>query len=73
MMLGRVVSGPLLVAAVIGTVLAPRQPRRLLLALLAGYVAFGIVFTHHIHTHDYYSLPLVAFVALGVAAIRRKS
>ena len=41
----------------------------LLLALLAGYTAFGIVFTHHIHTHDYYSLPIVLAVALGVGAL----
>jgi hypothetical protein len=68
-MLDRVVSGPLFIAAVAGTLVAPRELRRVLLALLAGYAAFGIYFTHHIHTHDYYSLPLVPIVALGVAAL----
>jgi hypothetical protein len=67
--LNRVVSLPLLVAAIAGTLLAKGELRRLLLALFAGYFAFGIVFTHHIHTHDYYSLPLVPVVALGVGAL----
>jgi hypothetical protein len=69
MILGRVVSWPLLIAAVVGTLVARGEVRRLLLALFAGYVAFGIVFTGHIHTHDYYSLPLVPVVALGVGAL----
>jgi dolichyl-phosphate-mannose-protein mannosyltransferase len=67
--LDRVVSWPLLMAAVLGAILATGELRRLLLALFAGYIAFGIVFTHHIHTHDYYSLPLVPIVALGVGAL----
>jgi hypothetical protein len=67
--LDRVVSWPLLVVALAGTLLANGESRRLLVALFAGYLAFGVAFTHHIHTHDYYSLPLVAVVALGVGAL----
>ena len=64
-----VVSWPLLVAALAGAAVATGELRRLLVALSAGYIAFGIVFTHHIHTHDYYSLPLIPMVALGVGAL----
>jgi 4-amino-4-deoxy-L-arabinose transferase-like glycosyltransferase len=48
----------------------------LLVGLCVGYVAFGLVFTTHISTHPYYSLPLVPIVALasgplGEAVFRR--
>jgi hypothetical protein len=69
LMLDRVVSWPLLLAALLGAFVAPRVTRWLLVASFAGYLAFGIVFTHHIHTHDYYSLPLVLTVALGCGAL----
>lgn len=69
MMIARVVSWPVMVAAPVGMLVASGPLRRLLIWLLAGYVAFGIVFTHHIHTHDYYSLPLVAIVALALGAL----
>lgn len=68
-MLSRVVSIPLLLAAIAGTAFAAPDLRRLLTALFVGYVVFGVVFTHHISTHDYYSLPLVPVVALGVGAL----
>lgn len=68
-MLDRVVSWPLMIAALAGAAVATGELRRLLAALFAGYFTFGIVFTHHIHTHDYYSLPLIAVVALGVGAL----
>jgi hypothetical protein len=38
--------------------------RALLLTLVAGYAAFGLVFTVHYATHDYYHLPLVPIAAL---------
>jgi hypothetical protein len=39
----------------------------LLLGLWGGYLLFGLTFTYHIHTHDYYSLQLVPVVALSLA------
>jgi len=67
--LDRVVSWPLMIAGLAGALAATGELRRLLAALFAGYFVFGIVFTHHIHTHDYYSLPLIPVVALGVGAL----
>jgi 4-amino-4-deoxy-L-arabinose transferase-like glycosyltransferase len=41
-------------------------PKALLVGLWAGYFFFGVVFTWHIHTHQYYSLPLVPILALSL-------
>jgi hypothetical protein len=68
-MLERVVSWAPLIAGLTGVLVATGELRRLLGSLLVGYFAFGIVFTHHIHTHDYYSLPLIPIVALGMAGL----
>jgi len=65
------VSGPLWVVAVIGLVLG-RGPLRLMLAAAwAGYVVMGLLFSHHISTHDYYSLPLIPLVAASLALLVR--
>jgi hypothetical protein len=62
-----VVGYPLVVAALVGTLLfRAGLPRRLLLGLWAGYLAFGLVFTYTISTHNYWNLPLVPIVALAV-------
>jgi hypothetical protein len=61
-----VVGYPLVVAAMVGTLLfRAGLPRRVLLGLWAGYLAFGLVFTYTISTHDYWNLPLVPIVALA--------
>lgn len=53
--------------ALVGLARVPRgRPRAILLGLLAGYVLFGLVFTYHIHTHHYYSLPLIAIASLSL-------
>jgi hypothetical protein len=46
-----------------------RLARRLIAALLAGYAAFAIAFTYHMPTHDYYHLPYIAVVAIGIAVL----
>jgi 4-amino-4-deoxy-L-arabinose transferase-like glycosyltransferase len=66
-------SGPLallvLLAAAAGVAVAKRgRPRTLLIVLWAGYVLYGLVFTIHISTHNYYSLPLVPIVALSLGS-----
>ena len=66
----RVVTIPLLLAAAVGAAVAHRSPARCLLgSLFAGYAAFAAAFTYHMPTHDYYHLPYIAVVALGVAAL----
>jgi hypothetical protein len=57
----------ILLAAAVGVALAQGRGRAMLLGLWTGYVLFGLAFTAHISTHDYYSLPLVPIVALSLA------
>ncbi|HWI16353.1 MAG TPA: glycosyltransferase family 39 protein [Vicinamibacterales bacterium] len=69
-MVSRVETLPLFALALSATVFAPdRIARRILAALFAGYLAFAVVFTYHMPTHDYYHLPYLAVVALGVAML----
>ncbi|MCC6146325.1 MAG: glycosyltransferase family 39 protein [Anaerolineaceae bacterium] len=44
-----------------------RHTRASLLSLWAGYFVYGLALPHHISTHDYYHLPLIPLVALGLA------
>jgi hypothetical protein len=37
--------------------------------LWSGYLLFGLVFTYHIHSHDYYSLQLIPTVALSLTPL----
>ena len=69
-MVSRVETLPLFVLALIGTAVATAPvARRLLAALFAGYLLFAIGFTYHMPTHDYYHLPYISIVALGVAVL----
>lgn len=54
--------------SLLGCFLARRpEQRALLLGAWAGYLVYGFTLPHHIATHDYYHLPLVPIVALGLA------
>jgi hypothetical protein len=69
-MIGRTTGILALIAAVIGTFLCRKGLARVFLAgLWAGYIVFGLVFNYAIHTHDYYQLPLVPIVSLGLGPI----
>jgi len=69
-MVSRVETWPLLILAVIGAAVATdRLARWLLAALFAGYFAFAVAFTYHMPTHDYYHLPYIPVVALGVGVL----
>ncbi|MCP4371355.1 MAG: hypothetical protein GY797_25045 [Deltaproteobacteria bacterium] len=43
--------------------------KTIMMGLWVGYVVFGLVFTFHIHTHDYYHLQLIPIVALSLGPI----
>ena len=43
--------------------------RALMLGLWGGYFLFGLVFSHHVSTHDYYSLQLIPVVALSLSPV----
>jgi 4-amino-4-deoxy-L-arabinose transferase-like glycosyltransferase len=59
-----------ILAALLGIAVArPGAPRAILIGLLLGYVVLGLTFTEHISTHSYYSLPLIAILALSIGSL----
>lgn len=67
--LNRVAGWYLVLPALAGIVLATRSARAFVAALWIGYLAFGLAFAYHIHTHDYYSLPLLPILGLSLGAV----
>ncbi|MEJ5313528.1 glycosyltransferase family 39 protein [Anaerolinea thermophila] len=55
--------------ALLGTMVLPVPLRAIAFGGWMGYVALGLALPHHISTHDYYSLPLLPFMALGMAGM----
>lgn len=68
-MLNLVIGGFTLMLALLGLFFFDSKPLRFLLGLWIGYALFGFYFNFHIHTHDYYSLPLIPIVALSIAPL----
>jgi len=67
-MVGRVVGWLPALAALISAVFFARgRFRILLLALWAGYFAYGLAFNYHIHRMIITPLPLIPIVALSLA------
>lgn len=57
------------IIAFLGTlVIREKALRVLFLCVWLGYFLYGMVFSYHIITHDYYQIPFVPVVALGLAA-----
>jgi len=56
---------------IVGLLVLARGPaaRGLSIGLVTGYGAFIVVFNYHHATHDYYLLPLVPVVALGLGMV----
>jgi hypothetical protein len=68
--IGNIVGYATLIAALLGTLLLrDGLPRRLLLGLWCGYIAFGLVFSYTVHTHDYWNLQIVPIVALALGPL----
>lgn len=68
-MVRQVVAAPFLVLAVLGLAVARGRALSVTVALFVAYGVYGLVFTWHIHTHSYYSLPLVPVVALAIGVL----
>ena len=61
-------------AAVLGLLFAPAgRTRAALWALGVGYGAYGLAFTYHISTHDYYQLQLLPIIGLALASLACRS
>jgi hypothetical protein len=69
-MVGRVAGYTALIAALLGLLVSRAGvPRSLLAGLWVGYLIFGLVFNYHVHTHDYYNLPLIPVIALSLGPV----
>jgi 4-amino-4-deoxy-L-arabinose transferase-like glycosyltransferase len=55
--------------AAFGTVLLPAGPRRLALGWWVGFLAYGLLLPYNMVTHNYYNLPVVPAIALGLAPV----
>lgn len=65
-----VVDFELFLAALIGVFLMREKAGRwLLIGAWIGYVLFSLALPYHAMTHDYYQLPIIPLVALGLAAL----
>jgi hypothetical protein len=59
-----------LLGALLGVLLLRKGlPRVLMIGLWSGYFLFGLTFTSHVATHDYYSLQLIPVVALSLGPL----
>ncbi len=58
---------PLMIVSL--TIFTNRPTSRFLMTLWAAYIVFGMIQTHHIASHDYYSLPIIPIAALGLAPL----
>lgn len=59
-----------LILGLLGWSMVRERPQRLLLTALWGsYLIFGLVFTHHIHTHNYYHLQFVVINAISFGPV----
>ncbi len=61
---------PWLALGLLGAVFVPgRLARGLVWGGWLGYLGLGLTLSHHISTHDYYSLPLAPLIGLGLASL----
>ena len=68
--LRRVVSVEWLLWGLMGTLLIEEKTvRNISLGAWVGYILLGFTLPHHISTHDYYHLPLLLFLSIGVAGM----
>ncbi len=67
-MIDSVVRFPWLLVGLAGVFMIREKTARSLTAgAFAGYFIYGVVFSYHSSTHDYYHLPLIPLVSLGLA------
>lgn len=69
-LIGRVVGFPAFIGALLGTLMfRDKLSRAFIMGSWVGYFLFGLIFNYHIHTHDYYHLPLIPIVAISLGQI----
>ena len=66
-MVGGIMGLTVILAGILGTLLAPKNARALLIGAWIGYVLFGLSSPYQYTTHDYYHLTLIGLVGLSLA------
>jgi len=67
--IGRVIGYTAFAGALTGLIISTGFLRTVLAGLWIGYVVFGMVFSFHIHTHDYYQLQFIPVIALSLIPV----
>jgi hypothetical protein len=65
-MIGGIMGLTVVLAGIIGTLLAPKNGRALLIGAWIGYVLFGLTSPYQYITHDYYHMTLIGLVGLSL-------
>ena len=60
---------PMLIAGLIGVLLAPPRLKAMLLGLWIGYFLYGITLPYQMYTHSYYHLQLIPVIGLSLAPL----
>lgn len=68
--MSRVVGLEIFLLALAGSLIFPKKSEiGMFIGLTVGYLLYGFTFSYHISTHDYYHLPLMIQVSLGLALV----
>jgi hypothetical protein len=68
--MSRVAGLEIFLVALAGSHIFPKKSvRGMFIGLTIGYLLYGFTFAYHISTHDYYHLPLMIQVSLGLALV----
>lgn len=68
--MSRVIGLEIFLLALAGSLIFPKKNViGLFIGLTVGYLLYGFTFSYHISTHDYYHIPLMIQVSLGLALI----
>lgn len=57
---------PLVLGVLALFLIKQKQDRVFYLCLWLGYIVYGFTFAYHIYTHNYYHLPLIPIITLGI-------
>jgi len=68
--ISRVIGLELFLGSILGTFMLEKKIDRIMvIGLFFGYFIYGMTLSYHISTHDYYQLPLIPMVAIGLASL----
>ncbi|MDP2966077.1 MAG: glycosyltransferase family 39 protein [Pelolinea sp.] len=68
--MSRVIGLEIFLLALAGSLIFPKKDViGLFIGLTVGYLLYGFTFSYHISTHDYYHIPLMVQVSLGLALV----